>query len=125
MQEKKLYDKVSKLINPEDFSVPVYKKLASIIYDRRQKGEEPEAADILNEFNKTPEEVDEAAAVFYNQEVYSDKEMTAWELTKSILVGKIEQEMEESKDDSEKMQKLIMKRMELMRNKTLWLGERS
>ena len=125
LQEKKLYDKVSKLIKPEDFSVPVYKKLASIIYDRRQKGEEPEAADILNEFNKTPEEVDEAAAVFYNQEVYSDKEMTAWELTKSILVGKIEQEMEESKDDSEKMQKLIMKRMELMRNKTLWLGERS
>lgn len=125
LQEKKLYEKVSKLIKPEDFSVPVYKKLATIIYDRRTRGEEPEAADILNEFNKTPEEVDEAAAVFYNQEIYSDKEMTAWELTKSILVGKIEQEMEESKDDSVKMQKLIMQRMELMRSKTLWLGERS
>ena len=48
---------------------------------------------ILNEFNKTPELIDEAAEVFYNQEIYSDKEATAKELTKSILLNKIEQEM--------------------------------
>ena len=76
--------------------------------------------DILNEFNKTPELVDEAAAVFYNQEIYSDKEATAKELTKTILINKIEQEMTEFKNDSLKMQELIQKRLKLSRQASLW-----
>ncbi len=120
LQEKRIYEKVSQILSPEDFSVPVYKILAGLIYERRVGGGEPEAADILNEFNKTPELIDEAAEVFYNQEVYSDKEATAKELTKSILVNKIEQEMTEAKDDSVKMQELIQKRMKLVREKELW-----
>lgn len=119
LQEKKIYEKVSKLVNPEDFSVDVYKKLASIIYERRENGIEPEAADVLNEFNKTPELIDEAASVFYNQEVYSDKETTAVELTKNILLSKIEKEMKQANGDAVKMQELIQKRMQILKNK-LW-----
>lgn len=120
LQEKKIYDRVSKFLTPEDFFVPVYKKLAFLIYKKRENGEEPIAAEILNEFNKTPELIDKAAAVFYNQEVYSDREETAKELTKNILINKIEQEMIKSKDDSVRMQELIKEKLSLSRKKQLW-----
>lgn len=119
LQEKKIYEKVSRLIKPEDFSVEVYQELAAIIYDRRQNGTEPEAAEILNEFNKKPEMISEAAAVFYNNEVYSDKEATAQELTKNILTAKIEREMKQANGDAVRLRELIQKRMEISKN-TLW-----
>lgn len=120
LQEKKLYEKVSKFLTPDDFYIPVYKRLAKLIYDRRERGIEPIAADILNEFNRTPEDINEAAAVFYNQEVYSDKEATAKELTKNILINKIEQEMITSKDDSVRLQELLQMKLKLSREKELW-----
>ncbi len=120
LQEKKIYEKVSKLLTPEDFLIPVYKKLAFLIYEKREKDEEPIASEILNEFNKSPELIDKAASVFYNQEVYKDREATAKELTKNILINKIEQKMLESKDDSIKMQELIKEKLELSRKKELW-----
>ena len=91
-----------------------------MIYKKREDGEEPVAAEILNEFNKTPELIDKAAAVFYNQEVYSDREATAKELTKNILINKIEQEMLESKDDNVRMQELIQEKLKISRENKLW-----
>ena len=119
-KDKKIFEGVKLHLSPEDFSTSVYKRLAELIYEARENGIEPEAAVILNEFNMSPEKQNEAATVFYNMEIYSDKNATAMELTKSILINKIEQEMAEFKDNSEKMKELIKKRLDLFKKSVLW-----
>lgn len=120
IKDKKIFEGVKVYLSPEDFSTGVYKRLAELIFEAREKGLEPEPAVILNEFNMSPEKQNEAAAVFYNMEIYSDKDATAKELTKSILINKIEQEMTEFKDNSEKVKELIEKRLNLLKNPVLW-----
>lgn len=116
VQDKKIFEAVKKVLSPEDYTGDVYKKLAQLIYDKRENGVQPEASVLLNEFNDLPDLQNEAAAVFYNMEVYSDKEATARELVKTILLGKVEREMVRYKDDGAKIKELIQKRAEIVKN---------
>ncbi len=119
LQEKKIFSHIKELISPYEYSTEVYKKLAGMIYEKREHNEEVEAATLLNEFNKSPELQNEAASVFYNMEIYGDKEQTAMDLTKTILISKLEQEIKECKDNI-KMMELIKQRAELSKSNALW-----
>ena len=46
-----------------------------------ERGEQPDAAVILNEFSGVPEDENTAAAVFFNTEVYADTDKTLFDLS--------------------------------------------
>lgn len=96
IQNKKLWQKTAESLSPDDFSNPVYKKLAEKIYKSYLEGKTVEPSILLNEFDG--EDVNTASEVFYNMEVYEDNEKTLTELIISIKKEKIKQQILTEKD---------------------------
>lgn len=100
-------------IKPEEFSTYVHREIAKAVYQCAEEGRQVEPALILNRF--FGDEVEEASAVFYNMEIYSNDEETLEELLKNIKLEKIQMQMRTEKNP-QKLKELIEMQMKLGRN---------
>ena len=114
-RDKKLAMKVKSELAPEEYSSSVYTKLAEAIYKSWESGKSPEVSVLVNIFSNDVDMQNEAASVFYNNEVYSADSAAISELLNSALLGKINAELS-SCTDPLKMQQLITKRNEIIEN---------
>lgn len=97
-QSKRLSIKAADLLSPEDFSNDVYKVLAEQIFTCVKEGTQVDAAVILNEFSGNSAAENMAAAVFFNNEVYSDDDRTLFDLIYTIKKNKIDARMKATND---------------------------
>lgn len=118
-QSKKLCNQVKKEIAADEFSTEVYRKLAKIIYDVYERGETPDEAMILNDFNSNDAEANEASAVFYNLEIYSGDEETVKDLIYTIKLEKLQLEIN-NETDAQKLSELFKARQNLLDKKNTW-----
>lgn len=65
IEDEKLYQKISRLISPEDFSDGIYRTVAGLLYEQHENGE-MNPAKILNHFT-AEEEHREAASLFHTK----------------------------------------------------------
>ena len=65
IDDASLYDKISRYITPDDFTGEIYRKVAGLLYEQRQKGE-LNPAQILNHFTEE-EEHRQAASLFHTR----------------------------------------------------------
>ena len=63
-EEPEVFSKISDIITPEDFTEPLYKEIAKILFEQARNNEINPAA-ILNHFINNEEEYKEAASVFH------------------------------------------------------------
>ena len=80
-----------------------------MIYDVYERGESVDAPVILNEFADNTADADEAAAVFYNNEVYDADENTVRDLIVKIKLEKIELQIK-NETDSSRISELVKER---------------
>ena len=116
---KKLYRLAKEQLAPDDFSTDVYRRLARKIYDCYENGVQPDEAMILNEFSSAETETDEASAVFYNMEVYSNDESTLKDLIYTIRLEKL-QMMINGENDPARLGELFKQKQELLEGKNTW-----
>lgn len=107
--KKNLYRIAAGKIKPEEYSTAVYRRLAGMIYDVYERGESVDAPVILNEFADNTADADEAAAVFYNNEVYDADEKTVRDLIVKIKLEKIELQIK-NETDSSRISELVKER---------------
>lgn len=107
--KKNLYRIAAGEIKPEEYSTAVYRRLAGMIYDVYERGESVDAPVILNEFADNTADADEAAAVFYNNEVYDADEKTVRDLIVKIKLEKIELQIK-NETDSSRISELVKER---------------
>lgn len=107
--KKNLYRIAAGEIKSEEYSTAVYRRLAGMIYDVYERGESVDAPVILNEFADNTADADEAAAVFYNNEVYDADEKTVRDLIVKIKLEKIELQIK-NETDSSRISELVKER---------------
>ena len=116
VSEPRYFQVIRRYVEPEDFTVPLYREIAGILYEQQQKGS-LNPAGILSRFENT-EEQREAAAVFNAvlKEVETKEEM---EKALQETIYKVKQEAlnkkahELSPADMEGLQRLIQDRRDL------------
>ncbi len=117
--EKRYYAAAKGLITPDDFSTPVYKRLAKRIFECYEEDKRPEEAIILNDFCSTDEEINEASSVFYNLEVYSGGTAVIYDLIYTIKNNKI-QERIKGETDAGKLTELFRAQSKLKEDRKKW-----
>lgn len=100
-QSRHLSLEASEIMPPEEFSNKVYKILAERMYECAKKAEPVDASVILNEFSGDAEAENTAAAVFFNNEVYSDNDKTLFDLIYTIKKNKLETRINNATDPQE------------------------
>ena len=89
-KSRRLCMRASELIAPEEFSNSIYTTLATRMYDCVKEGNTIDEAIILNEFSGNTDAENTAAAVFFNNEEYSDSDKTLYDLIYTIKLNKID-----------------------------------
>lgn len=100
-KSRRLCIRASELIGPEEFSNSIYTTLATRMYDCVKNGDTIDEAIILNEFSGNTDAENTAAAVFFNNEEYSDSDKTLYDLIYTIKLNKIEIKMNSATDAGE------------------------
>ena len=100
-KSRRLCMRASELIAPEEFSNSIYTTLATRMYDCVKEGNTIDEAIILNEFSGNTDAENTAAAVFFNNEEYSDSDKTLYDLIYTIKLNKIEIKMNGATDAGE------------------------
>ena len=100
-KSRRLCMRASELIAPEEFSNSIYTTLATRMYDCVKEGNTIDEAIILNEFSGNTDAENTAAAVFFNNEEYSDSDKTLYDLIYTIKLNKIETKMNGATDAGE------------------------
>ena len=118
--EKTIYRAVKDIIKPEDFSSDTLVKVAKLIYEAWEKGKQPDAAEILNNFSETDGEVSVASSVFYELSEYNNKKSAAEDSVRKILLERNRQEMDNYKSDAVKLGELIKEQMNIKNLKLQW-----
>ena len=112
-RSKKLYGYIAAQLRPDEYTGELLQKAAQIIYESRQRGEEPEPSAIMNSL--TAEEAAQASKIFCIDDSYSDNENAARELIVTIKKEKIGQ-MLAGETDPAKIVELIKMRDKLGRS---------
>lgn len=120
-KSRRLCLRASELIPPEEFSNSIYITLATRMYDRVKAGETIDEALILNEFSGNAESENTAAAVFFNNEEYSDSDKTLYDLIYTIKLNKLDLRIKEATDPSEIFE-LIERKNKLASDRAKWLS---
>ncbi|MDD6564318.1 MAG: DNA primase [Clostridiales bacterium] len=100
-KSRRLCIRASELIEPEEFSNSIYTTLATRMYDCVKNGDTIDEAIILNEFSGNTDAENTAAAVFFNNEEYSDSDKTLYDLIYTIKLNKIEIKINSATDAGE------------------------
>ncbi len=116
---RKIYRMAKDKLSPDDFSTPVYRRIAKKLYELQESGQAFEESMILNEFSSSREEADEASAVFYNIEIYDADTAAAADLIYTIKLEKLNTEIA-SETDAAKLYELFKKQRELKDEKNTW-----
>ena len=116
---KKLYKLTAAQLLPEDFSTDVYRRLARKIYDCYENGAQPDEAMILNNFTADEAEADEASAVFYNMEVYTNDADAVRDLIYTIRLERLRL-MIAGETDPARLGELFKQQQELLEGKNTW-----
>lgn len=118
-QSKRLCLKANRIMRPEEYSNKVYATLARRMAEYAERGEQPDAAVILNEFSGVPEDENTAAAVFFNTEVYADTDKTLFDLIYTIKQNKLDARINASEDPGE-IAELIDEKNHLTEERLNW-----
>lgn len=118
--DKRIYNAVKSVIKPEDFSEATFSKAAMMIYECRDKGKEPDPAEILNAFSETEAEMSTVSSIFYELSEYNDKRATAEDNVRTILLGRISREIAENEKDIQKLGELIKEQNRIKKLKLEW-----
>ena len=116
-QSRKLYRIAEKHIKAEDFSTPIYRKVAKLIYESYSHDNAPEPAIILNSFSG--DDLGEASEVFYNLEVYNGDEATVKELLYTITLEKLDIRIN-SETNAATLAELFKEREKVLEEKNMW-----
>ncbi len=112
-RDKKAASDVRAELEPKDFSSDVYTTLAEMIYAGWDAGHTPEVSVLVNAFSNDIDRQNEAASVFYNHEIYSADSAAVRELLDSIILGKINNEINSGTVSLERINELIKKKTEI------------
>ncbi|MBO5505712.1 MAG: toprim domain-containing protein, partial [Clostridia bacterium] len=117
IDSKKAYLKVKDEFSPVDYSDGPLRKLAEMVYNCYETGENIDPPLIINKFKD--EDADLVSQVFCNIETYKDEENTLKQLVNSIKVEKISIELEKATNENNvvKVKELLTRRLELEGNK--------
>ena len=118
-KSRRLCIRSSELLNPEEFSNNIYKTLAEKMYKCATAGEPIDEGLILNEFSGDTDSENTAAAVFFNNEEYSDSAKTLYDLIYTIKLNKIETKIKAAAEPTEIFE-LIKQKNSLMQDKKDW-----
>lgn len=118
--EKSIYKAVKDTIKPEDFSEETFARVARLIYDAWEKGREPDAAEILNNFSETDGEMSVASSVFYELSEYNNKKAAAEDSVRKILLERNMREMKNYENDAQKLGELINEQINIKKLKLEW-----
>lgn len=109
VSSKKLYLKVKEKIGVDEYSTPVYRKLAKAIYECYDAGNMPEEAMLLNQFSDDGDAIRDITEVFYNMEIYDGDEAAIADLIHSIELERVTL-MINKETDPVRLNELIKKR---------------
>lgn len=109
VSSKKLYLKVKEKIGVDEYSTPVYRKLAKAIYECYDAGNMPEEAMLLNQFSDDGDAIRDITEVFYNMEIYDGEEAATDDLMHSIELERVTL-MINKETDPVRLNELIKKR---------------
>lgn len=118
-KSRRLCVRASELIEPDEFSNNIYQTLATRMYDSAKAGNPIDEAVMLNEFSGDTDSENTAAAVFFNNEEYTDSDKTLHDLIYTIKFNKLERKMNEATDPGEIFD-LIKQKNKLLQDKKDW-----
>lgn len=113
---KKYYISAKDEFSAEDFSTDIHKRLAKKIYECYENDRNPEESIILNDFCSNDAEMNEAASVFYNMEIYNGDTVVIYDLIHTIKLNKL-QMMIDRETDAKRLQELFEEKRQLQKNK--------
>ncbi len=118
--DRRIYNGIKDLIKPEDFSEPALSKVAMMIYECREKGAEPDPAEILNAFFENEAEMSMVSSVFYELSEYNDRRATAEDNLRTILLAQINRAISENENDIKKLGELIKEQNRIKKLTLKW-----
>lgn len=118
--DKHIYNAVKDIIKPEDYSPGIMQEIAGRIYGCREKGREPDAAEIMNYFSDDEMSMSTASSVFYELSEYKNKRASALSNVKTILLEKNKIEMRKYADDINRLAELIAEKNKLEKLELTW-----
>ncbi len=118
-RSKRLANRAAKLITPDEFSDKVYAHMAQRIYESAAAGEEADPAAIINEFSGERESEDQAGAVFFNREEYSDDEQTLYDLIYKIKLDRLQSKINAA-EQPEEIGRLLEEKTKLIADRGRW-----
>ncbi len=118
-RSRRLCTKASELINPDEFSNSVYQILAGKMSECVRAGTDIDESVIINGFSGDTESENMAAAVFFNNEEYSDSAKTLYDLIYTIKLNKLEAKIKATTDPGEIFE-LIKQKKTLAVDKKSW-----
>lgn len=118
-RSRRLCVKAGELIAPDEFSNRVYQILADRMCECVKNGGDIDESVIINEFSGDTDSENMAAAVFFNNEEYSDSAQTLYDLIYTIKLSRIESKIKATADPNEIFQ-LIKQKNSLAEDKKQW-----
>lgn len=118
-KSRRLCIRSSELIEPDEFSNSIYVTLATRMYDSAKAGNPIDEAVIVNEFSGDTDAENIAAAVFFNNEEYTDSDKTLYDLIYTIKLNRLERKMNEATDPGEIFD-LIKQKNKLISDRKEW-----
>lgn len=118
-QSRHLSLEAASIMPPDEFSNDVYRKLAEKMYACAAAAEPVEASIVLDGFSGDAAAENMAAAVFFNNEVYSDNDKTLFDLIYTIKKNKLEARINNAVDPQE-IGELIKLESELDNERKTW-----
>lgn len=117
IDSKKAYQIVKKEFSPSDYSEGPLKKLAEMIYNCYETGENIDPPLIINKFDE--KDADFVSQIFCNIETYKDEDNTLRQLVNNIKIEKISTQLEKATNENDviKVKELLTLRLELEGNK--------
>lgn len=90
-ENKKYFDIASREFSADDFSNEIHKRLILKMTEVYKNAKHIELSMLLNDFSGA--DADYASDIFYNMEEYNDKDLTVFELIKTIKLEKINEQI--------------------------------
>ncbi|MBQ7985873.1 MAG: DNA primase [Clostridia bacterium] len=117
IDSKKAYQIVKEEFSPPDYSEGPIRKLAEMIYNCYETGENIEPPLIINKFDE--KDADFVSQIFCNIETYKDEDNTLRKLVNSIKIERLSIEIEKATNENDviKVKELLTLRLELEGNK--------
>lgn len=122
-RSRRLCVRACELIDSSEFSNSVYEKLAQRMKESVQDGGQIDEAVILNEFSGDTDLENMAAAVFFNNEEYSDSDQTLYDLIYKIKLNKLETKLKATENPAEIFE-LLKQEKELSQERNNWLEKK-